>query len=281
MSLTIGTSWSNYGFFSNSYPSPFNARGQRWRNVEDFLSYHGRDRDTLLEGVTLKFKSNPHLLVDLEGTRDTPIVGEGDLPSVLTEVRTLLHDKDARETSSFKRMMISLTDIMTKEGFDPSTATVDGVEVDITELPEEDMKIEIQGPNRKGVIDLVLSDTITDKKIQSIISPYRTKGLSDMYVLIGSLSRNTITRSLAAMSSFHQIRYFSKSELLVEYSKHILTPRVEVVPQDDPIHSLPIGSFPEISADDPFIKQLGIKPKNGLRLILAVHDHSPHYREVV
>lgn len=279
MSLTIRTPWSRYGFLSNKYPSPFNARGRRWRNVEEFISSNGRDRETLLEGVTEKFKSNSHLLVELEGTGDMVILGDGDLPSVITEVRSLLSDRKTRETSSFKRMMISLADIIKKEGFE--VTTIAGEEVDITDLPEGDHKIELFGPSRSGTIDLVLSDTITDKKIQSVITPYRSKGLDNLYILVGSLSRNTITRSLAAMSAFHQIRYFSKSELLIEYSKHILTPPVEIVTADDPIYTLPIGSLPEISSDDPFIRQLGIKPKYGKRLILAVKDHSPHYREVV
>jgi DNA-directed RNA polymerase subunit H (RpoH/RPB5) len=280
MSISISEPWEDYGYLSNRYPSPFNARGRRWRNVNDFVLSEGDDRNTLLEGVTEKFRSNSHLLVELEGTGESTIVGEGDLPSVLMEVRSNLSDKSVRETSSFKRMMVSLEEIIKKEGF--TGARLEGKPIELSEVQEGDHKIEIHGNGKKGVIDLILSVPITDKKIKTIIDPAKSKGLSDLYIIVGSLSRNTITRSLAAMSSFHQIRYFSGSELLIEYSKHILTPRVEVVSDDDPIHSIPRGHLPEISMDDPFLRQLGIrKTRSDNRLIIAVHDHSPHYREIV
>jgi hypothetical protein len=280
MSIVIDGPWSEFGFLSNLYPSPFNSNGRRWRNVQQYIDHYGHDRNILLEAITNKFKSNPHLLVLLDGTGNTDITGDSNvLASVLMEVRDLLSDKSPNQSSSFTRMMVSLTDIIRKEGF--TNTYMAGEEVDITSLQEGDYKIELVGDHKKGILDLYLADTITDKKIKTVISPYQSKGLKDMYILVGSLSRNTISKSLASMSGFHGIRYFSPSELLVEYSKHILTPRIEIVPETDPIHDLPIGSFPEISVDDPLIRQMGLRTSTGKRLILAVYDHSPHYRQVV
>lgn len=281
MSIIIGNVWSVYGFMNTRYPSPFIARERRWRTVEEFLEANGRDRETMLEANTLKFRSNPHLLNLLEETDTTPIVSDDDvLASVLVEVRSLLADKRGSSLSAFKRMMISLSQIVRENGF--TTTLFGGSPILLEDLEEGDYIIELSGNGKEGTLDIYLSSPITDNKIRSIVAPYKKDGLDKLYILIGHLSRGSVARSLSQLSLFHQIKYYSPPELLVDFQAHILSPRIERATEDDPIHNTPIGNLPEISAEDPLIKQLGFsRPRGGKRTILKVYDFNPHYRTVV
>lgn len=269
-----------YAFLMNGFPSPFNSRGRRWRTVEEFLGVNGSDRDTILEGVTLKFRSNIHLLNMLQDTHSTPITGEEPLASILMEVRRNLADKSDNDVSSFKRMMISLTQIVRDNGF--TSIIWGGREVSLPDMEEGDYIMELRGEDKEGKLDIFLSSQITDSKIRSIITPYKKEALSNLYILIGSLSRGSVARSITQLSFYHSIRYYSPAELLVDFSTHILSPRVELAGDDDPVHQTPMGSLPEISADDPLVKQLGYsRPRGNKRTILKVYDFNPHYRVVV
>lgn len=278
MSIVIGDVWSEHGFLNNKYPSPFNSRGKRWKNVSEFVESNGGGRDILLEGVTQKFRSNTHLLSLLDHTGNTPIVGDPLLSSVLTEVRGLLSSRRDQGISAFKRMMLSLSRIIRDDGYTPMQ---DGREIILSDLEEGDHVVDLVG-EKSGTLDIYLSQTINDARIRSILAPYKKGGMTNTYILVGYLSRGAVSRSLTQLGFFHQIKYYAPSELIVDFVSHILSPRVEIASNDDPIYQLPIGSLPEIGADDPLVKQLNIpRPRNGKRTILKVYDFSPHYRVVV
>lgn len=281
MTIRVGDIWSMYGYLNNSYPSPFNSRGRRWRNVEEFITANGRDRATILEGVTEKFKSNIHLLNLLEETDSTPIESDDPtLSSVLMEVRTLLSNRRDRGDSAFSRIMVRLSSIVREMGF--TTALWGGRPTPLIDLEEGDYIIELRGSDKEGTLDIHISSPISDSKVKSIIAPYKKEGLTRTYLLVGNLSRGSVARTIAQLSYFHSIKYYSPSELLIDFKGHILSPHIEVCPDTDPIHQVPIGCLSEISSDDPLIKQLGYpKSRGSKRTILMVYDFNPHYRVVV
>jgi hypothetical protein len=278
MTVTIDGPWGMYGYLSNRYPSPFVARGKRWQNVEEFLHENGRSRDVMMLGITQKFRDNIHLLNMLEDLDvDIHSTDNDETASVIMEVRENLIGKDkSSKVESFSRIMTSLTDIIRKNGF--TSAKIKGEEVSLIDLEEGVYIIDISGPDEKvGTIDINISDPINDSKIKSIINKYKGKGLKDDYYLIGRFTRSAVARNLAILANVHNIRYFNPNELLINHAAHILSPQITPASPDDPIHRVENNHIPEISGDDPLIKQLNIRRGD----IIMVNDFSPHYRRVV
>jgi len=275
MSTMIDGPWGMYGYLSNRYPSPFTARGRRWENVEEFLQVHGRERDVMMEGITQKFRDNIHLLNMLEDL-NIDIESKDETASVILQVKNDLIGMNNTTTGSFYRMMTSLSDIIRKNGF--TTTKIGGKEVNLIDLPEAVYIIDISGPDDKvGTIDINIFDPINDSKIKSIINRYKGKGLKDDYYLIGTFTRSAVARNLAILANIHNIRYYNPNELLIDHASHILSPPITIAPPNDPIYRIENNHIPEISGDDPLIKQLNIRRGT----IIMVMDFSPHYRRVV
>jgi N-glycosidase YbiA len=155
------------------------------------------------------------------------------------------------------------------------------------EVEDDDGNIRIKRTGKKksteleAIVDIFLTSKYDEARLEDVIKKHITKENRGKiaYFVVAQLSNQNLNKFLR-IATYNNIKFFSPSELFVTPSKHMLNPIVERVDKDSHTYKFllsMISKLPEISSDDKLIKEMGLVPRD----IIRVNDFSPHYRVVV
>jgi DNA-directed RNA polymerase subunit H (RpoH/RPB5) len=147
----------------------------------------------------------------------------------------------------------------------------------------KDIRI-VKDDGKFAILDIYLEEGVKledrIRQVCEIQSAYKEEEERPVYILVANVGKSV--NILSKLRCYFSNVYFSPSSLFVRPSMHILSPVVQVLKPGDLdwglVDRLRASSLlPEISRDDPLIKEMGLVPTNMIR----VFDFSPHYRVIV
>jgi len=161
-----------------------------------------------------------------------------------------------------------------------------------TDIEVEDVVDQDTGKRRKrkvsekektihGILDIFINEKFSENRIKQVIKDYLIDRDKDefVYIIVADIPKKNFNKYMRYVA-YNNIRIFTKNELYVTPSKHMLCPKIEKVLPGTEEYNLIVKNgtkISEISSNDKLVKEKAYRIGD----ILRVDDFSPHYRVVV
>lgn len=164
------------------------------------------------------------------------------------------------------------------------------VDIEVEDVVDQDTgkrrkrKVSEKEKTIRGVLDIFITEKFSENRIKQVIKDHLTERDKDekdelVYVIVADIPKKNLNKYMRYVA-YNNIKLFTKNELYVTPSKHMLCPKIEKVSPGTDEYNLIVKNgtkISEISSNDKLVKEKAYKIGD----ILRVDDFSPHYRVVV